>query len=140
MIDNRNYTLINDFFNDPEQKVILEVEIPKLDEARYQKFVLYSYSMLALIFIKFKNQLKMNRKLNSVIQLVEAALKDAGYFFAYYILLTCFFCASYMILGSTISSDEYGGLDTIGGHPVRFVYYLVQSFRNSIGDLQTPQY
>jgi hypothetical protein len=114
--------------------------IPDIKKARYLVFVYYCYFMIILLFIKFKNQLRMNYQMNSVIQLVETALKDAAFFFLYYLLLNAFFCSLYMVLGSVVPPDDYSGLNEYYGMPVRYQYYLIQSFRNSIGDLQTPQY
>jgi hypothetical protein len=37
----------------------------------YIVFVYYSFILCAIIFIKFKNQLQMNKKMNSVIQLID---------------------------------------------------------------------
>ena len=90
--------------------------------------------MSILLFIKFKNQLSMNNKLNNVINMVEESLIKAFFFLLYYIVLLMFFCIQFMILGSVVVDQDYPGV------VYRYEFYLIQNFRNSLGDLQTPSY
>ena len=84
----------------------------------------------------------MNSKMNSVIQLIEQSLGDAFYFLVYYGILLGLFCILFMVLGSVISVADYSGLDkgNNGDESIRYIYYMIQIFRNSIGDLQAPMY
>ena len=77
--------------------------------------------------------------MNSVIQLIEEALKDASYFLVYYFCLLTLFVHLFMILGSVTDEGDYDGL-TDDKYKFTAPYYFVQSFRNSIGDLQPPMY
>ena len=76
----------------------------------------------------------MNYKLNNVINMVEESLIKAFFFLLYYIVLLMFFCIQFMIIGSVVVDQDYPGV------VYRYEFYLIQNFRNSLGDLQTPSY
>ena len=78
--------------------------------------------------MKFKSQLQMHERLNSVINLVEESLKDANFFLIYFVLLTVFFAVLALVEGSVIPDDDYEDLDV-------YTYYIIQGLRNSVGDL-----
>ena len=80
----------------------------------------------------------MSTKLNSVITLIEQALIDAVGFLIYYGLLIGFFAIQFMNLGSVTTTEDYPNMDQDG--KIRYIYYTIQNFRNSIGDLVTPKY
>jgi hypothetical protein len=140
MIDDGDYSLINKIFHNLKIELKKVEGIPEDQKVKYVVFVYSCYFIIILLFIKFKNQLRMNYYMNSVIHLVETSLKDASFFFVYYLLLNCFFCSLYIVLGSVVPTDDYNGLTDSSGKPVRYQYYLIQSFRNSIGDLEPPLY
>ena len=104
------------------------IKIKEVEGEIYSFYVLCGYMLGAILFVKFKQQLQMVKKMNDVITLVELSLRDATYFLAYYLLLLIFFCAQFMILGSVISPLDYPEIKH------RFIFYLIQNFRNSLGD------
>ena len=92
--------------------------------------------------MKLKYQLSMFSELNNVITMIEQSLRDAFNFFIYYAMLIMFFCIQFMILGSVTSNLDYPGLygENEDSIDYRFPYYLVQNFRNSVGDVTPPTY
>jgi hypothetical protein len=80
--------------------------------------------------------------MNNVITMIEQSLKDAFSFSIYYFIIIMFFCAQFMILGNVTSNLDYPGLYGEDEDVVefRYVFYLIQNFRNSVGDLATPTY
>ena len=106
-----------------------------IEDENYVLFVMYAYFLSTMLFVKFKAQLQMNKNLNNVITLIEESLGDAAYFLAYYALLLLFFVIHFMILGSVIIGLDYPGIDEDSkGNPMRYPYYIIQNFRNSVGD------
>ena len=83
----------------------------------------------------------MHHILNSVVLMVTSSLYDAFYFLVYYMMLLLMFCIQFMILGAVVIHLDYPNLNGVeGGQEIRYIYYFLQNFRNSLGDLQTPAY
>ena len=99
----------------------------KQDETEYFNFVLFSYALSIILFMKLKYQLSMFSELNNVVTMIEQSLKDALNFFIYYAMLIMFFCVQFMILGSVTSNLDYPGLYGPDENSIdyRFPYYLV---------------
>jgi Trk-type K+ transport system membrane component len=143
MIDNKDFSKLRRYFkNTRNQDEEESTHTLSNDEAgKYIAFVMCTYAMVCLLFIKIKTQLQMSRKMDQVVQLMEESLSDAAYFLIYYAFILILFAVLFMILGSVILPSDYSLLeDGPGDSTIRYPYYLMQVFRNSLGDLQTPSY
>ena len=107
--DGENEKIHNIFHN--EASAMEDGQSYEENKRRFIEFVLFSFTLTCLLFVKFKHQLQMDRKLNSVITLIEESLFDAFGFLIYYGLLLGFFTIQFMILGSVTTTEDYPNLN-----------------------------
>lgn len=68
-----------------------------------------------------------------LVQMIGLSILDMGPFMAFFTLWVVFFAIENRVLMLEFDESEYSGLN-------KFIQMLILAFRNSIGDLQSPQY
>jgi len=91
--------------------------------------VLFSTSM------KLITLLRMFESIGNLIALLGACLRDIAGFLAFILLFIVTISAFYKLVGATFdeNQDIYSGVSDV-------VVYIMQTTRNAIGDISTPQY
>jgi len=92
-------------------------------------------TILICSFIKLLYFLRIFEQFGFLVQMVAKTCKEVLPFMAFFMLWIFFFTISSIILGSDIKDkdDEYPKVNW-------FLAWLIQIYRNSIGDINTPDY
>jgi glucan phosphoethanolaminetransferase (alkaline phosphatase superfamily) len=100
----------------------------------YFEMTLLRLFVLVLAFLKVLYFIRMYYNLGSLVQMLFTTIESLVSFTTFLIGSVLFFSFSFNILDVNFANeDEYSGINT-------FVQITLQTFRNSIGDLQSPTY
>lgn len=85
------------------------------------------------VFMKLLFFMKIFSDYGFLVQMIGLSILDMGPFMAFFTLWVVFFAIENRVLMLEFDESEYDGLN-------KFMQMLILAFRNSIGDLQSPQY
>ena len=95
--------------------------------------ILMLLTMIMLAFIKGLFFMKIFSEYGFLVQMVILSFYDMFAFLGFFALWVVFFAIQFKIIKFEYSSDDYT-------HLPAFVQLILLSFRNSIGDINVPQY
>jgi hypothetical protein len=83
--------------------------------------------------MKLVTLLRMFESIGNLIALLDACLRDIAGFLAFMMLFVVTISAFYKLVGARFDATGYSGVSDV-------VVYIMQTTRNAIGDISTPQY
>ena len=96
-------------------------------------WVIFNSLLLVFSVIKILFFLRVNEAFGLLVQLLMQVLVDLTAFVTFFISWLFLFSMCYRIAGATVDQGDYP-------HVTPAVFYVIQIFRNSIGDVSTPVY
>jgi hypothetical protein len=78
--------------------------------------------------------LRVYPSIGNMVALLGACIKDIYGFLLFFMIFIYFIAAFYKLVGATFDKSDYLGINA------DFLVYIMQTTRNSIGDIDTPEY
>ena len=93
----------------------------------------YHSAIIIFSAIKLIGYLRIFESIGLNINLIMQAIKDTGPFLFFFVSWIACFCLLMLIAGWELDVQDYPGVNY-------YVAYIIQTYRNSIGDITPPSY
>jgi hypothetical protein len=77
--------------------------------------------------------LRLSPKFAALVQMINKTVKELLIFLLFMMIIIAYFAFSTHIFGASYDTSDYVGVNS-------FVTILIQTFRNSVGDINAPLY
>jgi hypothetical protein len=107
------------------------------DPEREFKAITYNIITIVALLQAVLKTLQYVRVIDSfgfLVQMIISVFGDLVPFLVILFLFVCFFSLMVYVMGGNFDNGDYDGIT------IKYLYYWIQTFRNSIGDIAEPKY
>jgi hypothetical protein len=140
-VDMANFTIFMAYFSirfyNADHDVVFGEDNVEVDhdnvEAAGIRWILMRVLIFQTGFMRIMSFMRVYHSFGNLVELIGYCIKDVQFFTVYFILWIYYFSSQFQIAGAKFEFGDYKGMS-------EHLQYMVQVFRNAIGDISLPNY